>query len=203
MNEKKKDIIALSCVLLVVAAMFSVITFGILPEILSEKSITDSNPIEVREEWEELFSHPNRLPTYMWILKVSEGRDRAENTISFNDFNRKFDNGELVRVVYVVEYSKVVLYGDEEISPSNIKLWKSVATPEQKFNSSVSFTEPTRSEDGIVYEELSKENFWMKMIFVIMEISLFVIIIHMLYSIKKVYDKDYEETDENNKETRS
>ena len=179
--------------------MFIFCAFVALPEIFSEKATTDSDPVEIQMEWEEVLFHPNRLPTYIWVIKVSEGRERVENIISFDDFNEKFDNDELVRVTYVVERNRVVFYGDEEISPTNIKLWRAVAIPQQKTNGgSVLFSEPTTSENGIIYKEFSTEIAFMKIIFAVITGFLFVMIPYMFYNIRGIYNKDYK-----NEETRS
>ncbi|MEA2098162.1 MAG: hypothetical protein U9P70_03760 [Patescibacteria group bacterium] len=193
-KEKGKDLIALFCMLLVTVGMFFIVVIGIT----SEKAIINSDPIELREEWVELSAHPNRLPTYVWVVKVSEGRNRVENTISFDDFRKKFDNGKIVRVVYVVEHNKIVLYGDEELSPNNIKLWKSVANPEQqsKRDGSVSFSEPIRSENTVTYKGIIIGAVWLAFIGVI----LFLVIVYIIYDIKKKYEETGKEGDE---ETRS
>lgn len=205
-RNRRSDLITSSAVLLVVALMFAFVAFMALPEILSEKAVIDSNPIEIHSEWDRLSTYPNRLPTYVWFLKVSETRDRVENPISYDDFKEKFSNDEIVRVGYVVRNEEVVFYGDEEISPTNIKLWKAVATPQQKLNGTVSFSNPTISESSVVYEELSIGTACMKMIFVVIAIFLFVMIPYMGYIIKKIYnDKDYEKenNEEDSEETRS
>lgn len=193
-KEKGEDLIALFCMLLVTVGMFFIVVIGIT----SEKAIINSDPIELREEWVELSAHPNRLPTYVWVVKVSEGRNRVENTISFDDFRKKFDNGKIVRVVYVVEHNKIVLYGDEELSPNNIKLWKSVANPEQqsKRDGSVSFSEPIRSENTVTYKGIIIGAVWLAFIGVI----LFLVIVYIIYDIKKKYEETGKEGDE---ETRS
>lgn len=135
--------------------------------------------------------------------------ERVENVISFDDFNKKFDNNELVRVEYVIEHYGVIVYGDEEISLANTKLWKTVVVPEQTLNGSVSFSRPETSEDGIVYKEFSNSIASMKIYFVAITIFLFVMIFYMLYTIKDIYNKDYEkmneeeEEEEEDEETRS
>lgn len=204
-RNKRNDLISSSIILLIVAVMFFFCAFIALPEILSEKAMIDSNPIEIRSEWNEIPLHPNRLPTYVWVIKVSEGRERVENAVSFEDFKEKFNNNELVRVEYVIEHNKVVLYGDEEISPNNIKLWRAIAIPEPKTNGSVSFSEPTTGENSVIYKEFSVGTACMKMIFALITIFLFVIIIYMSRDIKRIVkDKNEEENnEENDKETRS
>ena len=208
MNEKrnkKRDLIFNGFMLLVVISMFAVfVTF--LPETLFLEDSTNSNPIEIRTEWNKLSAHPNRLPTYILFLKISETRDKVENMISYDDFKRKVDNNEIIRVEYVVEYNRVVLYGDEEISPTNIKFWKTIATPQQKFNGSVSFSEPTISENNIIFKEFSRENAWIKAINIIITVFLLAGIVFLSYNIKIIADdKDYENenTNESNEETRS
>lgn len=202
-RNKRKDIIVSSCVLLIVAVMFFFCAFVLLPEVLTEKTFANSNPIEINSEWKELPSYPNRLATYMWFIKVSETTDRVENHILYNDFKEKFNNDEIVCVKYVVKYRGVVFYGDEEISSTETKLWRAVATPEQKINGS-SFSNPTTSANSVIYDEYSHGIFWMKFIFGMITIVLFIAIIYMSYNIKRIYDdEDYEKENNKDKETRS
>ena len=200
MDNKRNALIITSSALLVVILMFVAFALVALPETLSLEYSAESNPIEIKEEWTEIPSHPNRLPTYVWFVKVSETRNRVENIISYDEFKKKTDNNEIVRIAYVVEYNKVVFYGDEEISPTNIKFWKSVATPEQKFNGSVSFVEPTISESEIVYREHSSDIAWLQAIEVAITILFFAMILYMLYNIREIYNKDYEKEEEDEKE---
>ena len=198
-GNKKNDLIGSSCTLLVVTLMFIYCAFVFMPEVLKQETFANSNPIEINSEWNELSSYPNRIATYIWFIKVAETTDRVENHISYDDFKEKFNNNEIVCVKYVVKYREVVFYGDEEISSTETKLWRAIATPEQKINGS-SFSNPTTSANSIIYDEYSHGIFWMKFIFGMITVVLFAIIIYMSHNIKKIVkNKDYEDKEESDK----
>lgn len=199
-KNKRNDLMANSFMLLVVILMFIIFAFIALPEELSEKNVIDSSSIEIQSDWKETSTHPNRLPTYVWFIKISEGRERVENMISFDDFEKKFDDDELVRITYVVENRKVVFYGDEEISPTNIKLWKSVAVPQKKLNGIVLYSLPVVGENEIIYEEISINATCIKAIITLITIFLFVMIPYISFNIRDIYNKDYEKKEEDEEE---
>lgn len=80
-KNKRNDIIVSSSIMIVIALMFAAMAFLVLPEILGEKTEIDSDPIKILPEWKELSEHPNRLPTYVWFVKVSEGRESRKRNI--------------------------------------------------------------------------------------------------------------------------
>ncbi len=171
-----------------------------LPEILAMPDHTESDPVKINPEWENLSSYDVSIRPFPWI---DMERETIESPISNKLFLKKVETGKIERVRYVVQDRSVKLYGYEPELADNISarwdLYSTELVPEKKLEGRAKFTNPRQTEEGdeIVFTEISFAVALKKIFFLaIMALTIFSTIYLIYKMVIVAKDKEYETREE-------